>query len=292
MQKTASSVSEARNWFAQDVRAAAPVHHNLAIVEAFAKVPREHYLGDGPWFIQPRMLDRPKYMSPTAEPHHVYHDVLVSFDQARELNNGLSSLWAFYFDQLRITPGQTILQVGAGVGYFTAILAELVTPQGRVVAYEVDEALASRAAANLDAYPNVEVICGDATQATDLPLFDVGVVFAGATHVPTTWLSSLSPSGRITIPITGDDQWGFMLLLENEQDKVYPSSLGACGFYHCAGARTAHEAKSLGKALESSDRAVPHLDQLLLGQPPAGDDSAWYVGDGFWLSKEACATRR
>jgi protein-L-isoaspartate(D-aspartate) O-methyltransferase len=46
---------EARRWFAEDLRVSSPVMHNPAIVAAFATVPREIYLGDGPWRIHSRL---------------------------------------------------------------------------------------------------------------------------------------------------------------------------------------------------------------------------------------------
>lgn len=44
---TRIDASEARRWFAEDLRVSSPVLHNPAVIEAFAKVPREHYLGNG-----------------------------------------------------------------------------------------------------------------------------------------------------------------------------------------------------------------------------------------------------
>lgn len=279
------SIEEARRWFAEDLRVAAPVTNNPAIVDAFAKVPREAFLGEGPWRVRPRQFDRPAYVTASDDPRHVYHDLLISIDHERDLNNGQPSLWAYYFDQLALGPGASVLQVGAGVGYFTAILAELVTSVGRVIAYEVDANLARRAAENLRDYENVEVIAGDAAKAAELPSVDAIAVFAGATHVPETWLSSLAPSGRIVIPLTCDDQWGFMLLLESRGDKLSAASLGSCGFYHCSGARNASEAVSLQTALSKTDGKAPELEHLHRGQPETSDGTAWFVGDGFWISK-------
>lgn len=285
--ETNRTTGEARTWFAEDIRIAAPVRNDPAIVEAFAKVPREHYLGEGPWRIQPRQLDRPAYDSPTADPRHIYHDVLVSIDADRDLNNGLPSLWAYYFDHLRIRPGATVLQVGAGVGYFTAIMAELAGPTGRIIAYEIDESLAERAARNLDAYPTVTVLAGDATQATDLPGLDAVAAFAGATRVPESWLSNLTTGGRIVIPFTGDDHWGFMLLVERRGDAFSAAALGSCGFYHCGGARTPAEARALQTALANDAGKAPALGQLYRGQPRQDDPAVWYRGEEFWLSRSS-----
>ena len=279
------SIETARGWFAEDIRIAAPVRNNPAIIDAFAKIPREDYLGEGPWRIHPRQFDRPAYISATAEPHHIYHDVLVSIDHDLEINNGLPSLWAYYLDQMDIRPGATVLQVGAGVGYFTAILAELVTDSGRVIAYEIDEALAARAKDNLAGYGHVEVLSGDATKASNLPNLDAVIVFAGATHIPENWLSRLGNSGRIVIPFTRDDHWGFMLLLEKQGDEMQVSSLGNCGFYHCGGARKPDEAAALKSALEATEGKAPTLGQMYQGWPAADAPNVWYVGDGFWLTK-------
>ena len=246
---------------------------------------REDYLGEGPWRIHPRQFDRPAYISATADPHHIYHDVLVSIDHDLEINNGLPSLWAYYLDQMDIRPGATVLQVGAGVGYFTAILAELVTDSGRVIAYEIDEGLAARAKGNLAGYGHVEVLSGDATKAESLPNLDAVIVFAGATHVPECWLSRLGGAGRIVIPFTADDHWGFMLLLEKRDTEMHVSSLGNCGFYHCNGARKPDEGVALKAALEATGSKVPPLGQMYQGRPATDALNVWYVGAGFWLTK-------
>lgn len=74
-------------------RVASPVIHNPAIIDAFAPPTREKFLDDGPWHIHPRAFDRPAYISPAADYHHLYHDVLISIDNDLGINNGLPSLW-------------------------------------------------------------------------------------------------------------------------------------------------------------------------------------------------------
>ena len=109
----------ARKWFAEDVREVAPVVHNQAIVDAFATVPRESYLGNGPWGIHSRLSVGEIHQSKSGSAHHLYHDVLISIDETSGINNGLPSLWARVFDSLDINAGATVVQVGAGVGYYT-----------------------------------------------------------------------------------------------------------------------------------------------------------------------------
>jgi len=54
--------------------------------------------------------------------------------------------------------------VGAGTGYYTAILAMLVGAGGHVDAYEIEADLAARAAANLSSLPQVSVHAQSALQ--------------------------------------------------------------------------------------------------------------------------------
>ena len=61
---------------------------------------------------------------------------------------------------LAVEPGQHVAQIGAGAGYYTAMLAELVGPSGRVSAFEFDPELAARARANLAPWRNVTVYRG------------------------------------------------------------------------------------------------------------------------------------
>jgi len=138
-----------RHWYAEDLKLRAPVRRNMAIVEAFATVARERFLGPGPWRIRPER--RNDYLqTPDDNPHWIYHDVLVAIDHTRGLNNGLPSFWAHNFDHLDLKRDQRVMQVGAGTGYYTAVLAEIVGANGRVIAVECDGELAARARINLD----------------------------------------------------------------------------------------------------------------------------------------------
>jgi SAM-dependent methyltransferase len=48
-----------------------------------------------------------------------------------------------------------------GTGYYTAIMAHLVGPSGKVTGIELDPGLAERARDNLSSYPDVDVVCGN-----------------------------------------------------------------------------------------------------------------------------------
>ena len=62
--------------------------------------------------------------------------MLVAIDEARRLNNGQPSLWAFLYDQLDLAAGERVLHVGIGAGYHSTILADIVGRDGAVTAVE------------------------------------------------------------------------------------------------------------------------------------------------------------
>jgi protein-L-isoaspartate(D-aspartate) O-methyltransferase len=131
----------------------------------------------------------------------VYHNLAVAIDPERQLFNGQPGTLAVWIDTLDLAAGMRVLHVGAGLGYYTAVLAECVGTAGRVVAYEVDEVLARDAARNLAPYTQVDLRHGDASGALG-ESFDAILVNAGVTHPLETWLDALAPGGRLMVPLT------------------------------------------------------------------------------------------
>lgn len=275
---------DVRNWFAEELRAVAPVRRNESIVAAFAAVPRERFLGPGPWRILPPKSMDAAYTTPDADPRRVYHDVLVVIDPARDINNGEPALWARLFDRLDLRPGERVLQVGAGTGYYTAILAEIVGRGGRVIATEYHADLALRARENRAPWPQVEVVAGDGT-AHDPGAINAVIAFAGATHPAPLWLERLAEGGRLLMPMTAESSRGFMLHAVRRGDAFEAGSLGPCGFFRCLGGRDADAADRLLRALLRLRGAPIPVRSLHRGAPPArAGRRVWYAGPGFWLS--------
>jgi len=152
-----------RQFFAEEIETVANLK-TRALVEAFAAVPRDRFLPPGPWLLRGEMdLGAPPRLTPDADPRRVHHNVVVGIDPARMLFNGQPAFLALLIDALTLRPGSRALHVGCGLGYYTAILAHVVGPSGRVVAHDVDEALVVGARANLLSTRWVEVRRGDAT---------------------------------------------------------------------------------------------------------------------------------
>jgi len=165
---------------------------------AFAEVRREDFLDPGPWLV---IGERGDYFpTPSADPAYLYLDHAVGILTERHLNNGQPSLHAKLLAHAGPREGDHVAHVGAGTGYYTAIMAHLVWRSGKVTAIELDPDFANRARVNLSSYPNVSVICGNGA-AVPVDAADVIYVNAGATRPAETWLDGLAEGGRLILPL-------------------------------------------------------------------------------------------
>jgi protein-L-isoaspartate(D-aspartate) O-methyltransferase len=197
---TNPALAAARRFFAEDLRISCHVT-SPAIVEAFATVPRERFLGPGPWTMR-GFFEGGAYSPDGTDPALVYHNVSIAIDASRDLYNGQPGLVARWLEDLAIPKGARVAHVGSGTGYYSAILGQLVGPSGRVWAVDVDPSLVERARANVADWPWIEVVHGDGR--TGLPArTDVVLIHAGASHVLDEWLDALADGGRLLVPLTG-----------------------------------------------------------------------------------------
>ena len=130
-----------RRAYAKRVMFAAGVH-DRRVEAAFASVSREHFLGRGPWSIL--RWNHGYVARPSGNPVYIYDDVLIGIVPERRLNNVQPSLHALLVASAAPRPGEHAVHIGAGVGYYTAIIAHLVGRRGRVTAIEYDPALAAQ----------------------------------------------------------------------------------------------------------------------------------------------------
>jgi protein-L-isoaspartate(D-aspartate) O-methyltransferase len=277
------AIPTVRRWFAEELRCVTNLR-SRAVVEAFAAVPRERFVGPGPWRVR-SSVDRGEYWTTVdADPRHIYHDVLIALDEARGLNNGQPSLWASLLDHLNLSPGDHVLHLGCGTGYYTAILAELVGPQGVVVALEIDERLAEQARSALEPRRQTTVITGDGASYRPARA-DAIVVSAGATHPPAVWLDPLNPGGRLLLPLTAEDRDGVMLLVTRHDTDAFAARLiRPVGFIEFVGVRDPEAQRRLKRALgQGSIDAVRSLRRDSHGE----DKSCWLHAEGWCLSQLA-----
>jgi protein-L-isoaspartate(D-aspartate) O-methyltransferase len=248
------------------------------IEAAFAAVPREDFAGIPPW----RVVSGAFSSDWVSDPECLYEDALVGIDARRGINNGQPSLHAQVLDALGVSEGETIVQIGAGAGYYTAILATLVGLPGRVIAYEIEPDIAERAAANLARYPQVEVRARSGVD--DLPAANAIAVNAAATHPLRAWLDALKPGGRLVFPLQAAGSTGAMLIVTRpERGQAWSARLLAhVVFIPCSGAQDAETGRKLDQAFRRG--GTERVRSLRLGGAPRNSD--WMRGEGWALSTE------
>jgi protein-L-isoaspartate(D-aspartate) O-methyltransferase len=233
-------------------------------------VRREDFLPPPPWLIaQPFNTEQP--YRETTNVAELYEDTVVAIDPKRQLNNGQPSAHKLWMDAVDPKPGERVLHVGCGTGYYTALLAERVGPTGSVVAREIDEGLAAWAKRALKPWPWVSVNEGGAP-------FDVVYVNAGCTHALPEWLETK----RLLIPLTvhvpmfPQHGVGFVLLAERAEERWPARVVSPVGIFDCEGAR-GDETELMG-VLQENDR----IKALCLVPHPRGPECLAHR-DGFCL---------
>ena len=146
----------------------------------------------------PRHLFVPSQLIPVA-----YHDgpLPIGFDKTISQ----PFIAALMLDLLAVEPGHRILEVGTGLGYQAAVLAEMGT---EVWTVEIVEEFAGEASLRLQqlGYPSVNVRIGDGSRGwSEHAPFDRILVTAAAAAAPSALLDELKPGGRMVIPLGGKD---------------------------------------------------------------------------------------
>jgi len=118
-------------------------------------------------------------------------------------------------DLLELEPDDVVLEVGTGLGYQAAILAQLVR---QVWTVEIVEEFVSQAEVRLQhlGYANVGIRVGDGSRgwAEHAP-FDKILVTAAAERPPSALLDQLKPGGRIVMPLGGGEAQELAIIDEN-----------------------------------------------------------------------------
>jgi len=147
------------------------------------------------------------------------------------------------------------MHLGCGTGYYTAVLAELVGPQGSVQAIEIEAVVAERARTALRPWSQVVVVNGNDANGPFASV-DVIVASAGATHPLPAWLDALKLGGRLLFPMTVTRGPGGMLLITRlDCDEFAARFISRASFYEFSGARDADVSRRLEQAF-AGDQGV------------------------------------
>lgn len=181
---------------------------DLAVLRAISSVPRHLFV-------------------PQSVRHRAYEDAALPIASGQTI----SQPWvqARSLELLRLKGKERVLEVGAGSGYQTALLARLAS---HVFAVERVASLAYAAKDALDqaGVTNATVLVGDGTLGwRSCAPFDAIVVAAASPGVPEPLKEQLAPGGRIVIPVgLGDTQ--VLTLVEREGDSFRETAISDVKF--------------------------------------------------------------
>lgn len=154
------------------------------IIEAFKKINRVDFLTD-------------------EHKEYVGHDRPLPTSHGQTISQPLTV--AFMLELLQPKKGNIILDVGSGSGWQTALLAELVGDEGKIIAVERIPDLKIFGEKNVGKYnfSNVEFICADGTQGYKKyqPYDRIIVAASTEIEVPGILLKQLKVGGYLVIPI-------------------------------------------------------------------------------------------
>lgn len=276
---------DARLRFARDLESRLGLR-SPAVVQAFAAVPRERFVGEGPWFLS----GGDGYQrTPDADPVRLYADVMVALDPERELNNGNPCKHARWLERLGATKGDRVVHVGAGTGYYTAILAEIVGESGTVIAAEVDPLLLPRLRENTASLRHVSIV---EPRGVDIAFESADRIYVNCalTRPPVSWLSRLRPQGTMILPLTemgSLKRHGGVFWLHRIGPAAYEAEfLVPIRMFPCDGGRRASDEEVIAAAFErGGEREVRGLRL----EAHAVEAECWLHAESFCLSRRAPA---
>ncbi|MCY6382472.1 protein-L-isoaspartate O-methyltransferase family protein [Hoeflea prorocentri] len=236
----ADDLQQERDSFAR-MMAAAGGADDPRFEAAVRAVPREAFLGPPPW----RIVAIGRQSDPLVDdPRCLYRNVLISLDESLRINNGEPYLHARWIVRADPKAGDLVTHIGAGTGYYSAILARLVSPGGHVDAIEIEQHLARAAAENLRGYENVSVRADNAVVASLSPS-DVIYVNAGVVEPPLNWLDAFKDGGRMILPWCPWEGWGVALLVRARGGRLNTEPFMPVGFIPCQDASDVGEGAQL-----------------------------------------------
>jgi protein-L-isoaspartate(D-aspartate) O-methyltransferase len=195
---------------------------------AMVKRLREHYK-----IQDERVLDvmnrLPRHLFvPEAIKHQAYKDNALPIASNQTISQPF--IVARMTELLQPTPTARILEIGAGSGYQTAVLACLA---GKIFAIERIPVLATEAQNRLQrlGFRNVTLRCADGTNGWEVYApYDGILVAAGGPEVPPPLLQQLKSGGRLVIPIGQDPKNQTLIRVTRAPNGFHTEDFGACSF--------------------------------------------------------------
>jgi len=158
--------------------------HDARVLEVMGQTPRE------------------KFIAPTHQ-HEAYEDRPVPIGAGQTISQPY--IVALMTQELGVQPQHRVLDVGAGSGYQTAVLAKLAREVFGVERIDELRSQAQQALAELK-LTNVNLTTADGTLGwPEYAPFDRIICGAAGPDVPESWIEQLADGGRIVMPVGGPD---------------------------------------------------------------------------------------
>jgi protein-L-isoaspartate(D-aspartate) O-methyltransferase len=280
-----------RGAYARQILAAAGITDDPRLEEALAAVRRERFLGPPPWAMVRHVGGR--QLLPTSDPAVLYQDALFALAPGQGINNGSPSLHAGCLHALSLREGERVVHLGAGTGYYTALLAHLVGEGGHVLAVEFDPALAELARANLTPWRQVSVVTGD---GAGWPREEADAVYVNFSveRPAEPWLDRLSPGGRLIFPLgvprPKPSPWGGTHALHGagfcvtRQDGGFAARWLGPAYFVCAEGILSRPGADRERLKAAFVGGGAEFVRSLVWREPVLPQRCWFAGSGWALS--------
>ncbi len=191
---------------------------NSLLREAFLKVNREDYL--------------PDHLKGYAYSEKYVGQPLVIFPG---VTTTALELGLYMLDKLELAKGQRVLEIGTGIGYYTALMAEVVE---KVVSVEIHDDMYEYAKKRLN-YPNVKLVKGDGTLGYEEEApYDRVIAWASAPTLLCKPFEQLREGGIMVLPMGWRTQWLYKVkkvnnrpVVEKLSEVIFMKMRGVYGFY-------------------------------------------------------------
>lgn len=180
-----------------------------------------------------RTVPRERFV-PASERGEAYADRALPIDCGQTISQPY--IVGLMTEALQLGGTESVLEIGTGSGYQTAVLAELAH---RVVSIERHAALSAQAASVLAelGYQNVQLIVGDGTLGwVEAAPYDRILVAAAADKVPAALFEQLREERNLVIPL-GDAESQALVSIRKHQGQPQATRLTGCRFVPLIGAQ-------------------------------------------------------
>lgn len=187
-------------------------HYKIAderVLEAMARLPRHLFV-------------------PEAIKSQAYNDNALPISGGQTISQPF--IVARMTELLELSGQEKVLEIGAGSGYQTAILASLAR---KVFAIERLETLAYEAEHRLAAlgFRNIVLKAGDGTNGWDAYMpYDAILVAAGGPEIPAPLVRQLKIGGRLVIPVGEDRKTQMLTRVTRTESGTSVENFGPCAF--------------------------------------------------------------